>query len=183
MSFTIDGTSASTLNIKLKSGYTEPGTPNIRKRELTVPGKAGKYDFGSEYSDRVFELPLVTLDTTTNAEVQEVIRELADTLTDNNGDPKEVELSFSKESDKHYKVKLNESMGITRSPGKIGEINLPLVATEPYAFASKTTNTVSITSSPQVFSVQNSGSAPTPVTITITNTGSNTVSGFTIKTA
>src|SRR6056297_2186150 len=181
MSFTIDGTSASTLNVKLKSGYTEPGTPNVRKRELTVPGKAGKYDFGSEYSDRVFELPLVTLDTTTNAEVQEVIRELADTLTDNNGDPKEVELSFSKESDKHYKVKLNESMGITRSPGKIGEITLPLVATEPYAFADTNTVSANIINNNQTVSVQNSGSAPTPVVITITNSGANTISGFTLK--
>lgn len=181
MSFTIDGTPASTLNVKLKSDYQEPGSPEIRKREVTVPGRAGSYDFGAEYGQRTFQLPLITLNTSTQSEVQDVVRNLADTLTDDNGDPKEVKLSFDKESNKHYKVKLDDSMGITRYPGNLADIQLNLVATKPFAFRDTNTTTVNVTSSGQTFQVTNSGSAPTPVVITITNSGATTINGFTIQ--
>lgn len=181
MSFTIDGTSASNLDVKLKSDYQEPGSPEVRRKELEVPGRAGRYDFGSEYDTRTFELPLVTLNTSTQAEVQEVIRDFADALTDNNGEPKEVELSFTKESDKHYKVKLDQSYGVRRYPGNIADFRVRLRATKPFAFADTSTTSVNITSSGQTFKVTNSGSAPTPAVITIENSGTSTIDGFTIQ--
>jgi len=181
MSFTIDGTSSSAYNVKLKSDYQEPGSPEVRRKELEVPGRAGRYDFGSEYDTRTLELPLVTLDTSTQSEVQEVIRDFVDALTDNNGEPKEVKLSFGKESDKHYKVKLDQSFGVRRYPGNLADFRVRLRATEPFAFTSTNTTSVNITSSGQAFQVTNSGSAPTPVVITIENTGTSTVDGFTIQ--
>ncbi len=178
MSFTLNGKTAANLNVKLKSGYDEPGSPDVRKRETSIPGKAGKYDFGSEYDVRKFELPLITLNTTTEAEVQSVIRSLVNELTDSYGDPQEVKLSFDKESDKHYLVKLDDSFGVTRHPAHFGEFKLRLVATEPFVLGAEETVTANITSSGQSTSVENEGTVKTPVVITITNNGTNTINGF-----
>lgn len=181
MSFTLAGNTAVSLNIKLKSDYQEPGSPDIRKREVAIPGRAGVYDFGAEYDQRVFQLPLITLNTSTQSDVQDVVRNLADVLTDDNGDPKEVKLSFDKESGKHYKVKLDSSMGIRRYPGNVADIQLNLVSTKPYAFASTSTTTVNVITSGQTFKTTNSGTAPTPIVMTITNSGATTINGFTIQ--
>lgn len=181
MSFSIDGQSAASLNVKLMTEYEEPGLPEIREKRQTVPGRAGQYDFGSEYDTRTINLPLVTVGTSSESEVQDVIRNLANVLTDENGDPKEVKLTFDKESDKHYKVKFNGDFGVPRINGGIAKFTLTLVATEPFAFGDTNTTTVNVTSSGQTFSVTNSGSAPTPVKVTITNTGTTTISGFSLR--
>lgn len=181
MSVTIDGNTAQSLDIHLKKDYQEPGTPDVRRKEMVVPGRAGTIDFGSEYGEREIELPFNTLNTSSQSEVQDVIRNLADVLTDDDGEPKEVTLSFDKESGKHYKVKLAEGTGITRYPGNLAEFSLNLIATKPFAFSDTSTTSVNITSSGQTFNVTNSGSAPTPVKITITNSGSATINGFSIK--
>lgn len=180
MSFSIDGTTASTLNVKLKSDYQEPGSPDVRKRETTVPGRAGVYDFGAEYDVRTFELPLVTLDTTTQAEVQNVARNLANELTDDKGKPKEVELKFDKEPAKYYEVKLDSEMGITRYPGNLADIQLNLVATTPFALKPVEKINHEITTNGGSFQIQNDGTVETPVRFEITNTGGTTISGFKI---
>jgi len=182
MSFTLNGKTASELDVKLKSDYQEPGAPDIRKREAEIPGKAGRYDFGDEYDTRTFELPLVTLNTTKKAEVQAVIRNLTNELTDKYGRPQTVNLSFDKEPDLHYRVKLSESYGITRHPAHFGEFTLTLVATLPYALGNSETVTKNVTSSPATITVENSGDVETPVKITIENTGSTTINSFDLST-
>jgi len=147
---------------------------------MDVPGKSGKYDFGSEYDQRVFELSLITLGTSTDVEVQTVIRSLANELTDNNGLPREVKLRFDKEPDKYYEVKLHEDMGITRSPGKFGEITLRLVATDPFAFTPSDYTSKEISHNGGTLAVTNSGNVEAPAKLTITNTGSTTINGFKI---
>jgi len=181
MSFTLNGKTASQLDIKLKSGYQEPGAPDIRKREMDIPGRAGRYDFGDDYDTRTFELPLMTLNTTTKAEVQAVIRNLTNELTDKQGRLQTVNLSFDKEPDLHYQVKLSESYGITRHPAHFGEFTLTLVATLPYALGDRETVTQNITGSPEDVSVTNDGDVETPAVITITNQGSAAVSGIELK--
>ena len=182
MSFTLAGKTASDLGVRLKSGYQEPVSPNIRKRELTIPGKAGKINCGDEYDVRTFELPLVTVNTTTKAGVQDVIRQLIDELTNNPGEPREVSLSFDKEPNLHYGVKLNQSSPVDRHPAHFAEFALNLVATQPYALGDEETVTATITDSPQDIAVENDGNVETPVNITITNEGDNTISDFTLKT-
>ncbi len=181
MSFTLNGKTASELDVRLKSDYQEPGAPDIRKRETEIPGKAGRYDFGDEYDTRTFELPLVTLNTTTKAEVQAVIRNLTNELTDKYGKPQTVNLSFDKEPNLHYRVKLSESYGITRHPAHFGEFTLTLVATLPYALGDRETVTKNVTGSPEDISVTNDGDVETPAVLTITNEGSAAVSGIETK--
>jgi len=178
MSFTLAGKTASDLGVRLKSGYQEPVSPNIRKRELTIPGKAGKINCGDEYDVRTFELPLVTVNTTTKAGVQDVIRQLIDELTNNPGEPREVSLSFDKEPNLHYGVKLNQSSPVDRHPAHFAEFALNLVATQPFACGNKETITANITHSPQGVEIQNNGSVETSMVITITNNGDNTINGF-----
>lgn len=178
MSFTLAGKTPSELDVKLLEDLVEPGTPSVRKRETTIPGKAGKFDFGDKYDTRTFQLPLVTTGTNTPSEAQTVIRSLAELLTDSQGDPKEVELSFDHESTS-YTVKLDSELGIQRFPAGFNKFVLPLVATDPYAKGTEETITKSITSSPEEFDVTNDGNIETPLVITITNNG-GAVSNFSL---
>ena len=178
---TIDGNSEASLNVKLLSDYSDPGTPRVRKQHVDVPGRAGVYDFNTEYDVRPIELSFVTTGTTSPTNVQAVIRNFVDVLTDTNGDPKEVTLTFSEESSKHYDVKLDSIINVTRTPAGFAKFRVRFLARTPFAFSDTSTVTTNVTSSGQTISVTNSGSAATPTVITITNNGDNAISGFTIQ--
>jgi len=181
VSFVLDGNNPTDLGVKLLKDLQEPGVPEVRKREVAIPGKAGTYSFGDEYGNRIFRLPLVTTDTSSQSDVQDVIRAIADLLTTDQGELREVSLIFDKEPNKAYTVKLDSSYGVNRFPGGFGKFVLGLVATQPFAEGTTETKTKNVTSSPEEIELTNEGSVETPMIITITNEGSSAVSSIKLE--
>ncbi len=175
LGFSFNGIAASTYSIIAKSA-NRPLLPALRSRELVIPGKDGSYNFGgSKYENRFVEVDIKFIGTS-YTELRSRIRSIASWLS-STGDYQE--LIFDDEPDKYYKAKLYSEVGL-QNFFRVGEATL-LFQCEPFAYAvTASSQTVNITQDDQEFIVNNAGTAETPMIITITNTGSTTVSGFSL---
>lgn len=130
MSIKIDGVSAATLGFKVLVDTEEPILPQTVDRIDTINGKRGIYDFGADLSYRLFEISCAVFKTGT--QLQQVISAVAKALTDNEGRPKWVELTFDADPLKVYEVRYMGNLRIERLAA-MSAFKLPLMAREPFA--------------------------------------------------
>ena len=124
------------LNLRVVSDYDHPIAPDTRDHTIVIPGRNGAVDMGADVNVRSFALPCVARHRTREA-LQKTVRDLSAHLFDMYGKPKTLELRFSEEPEKYYKVRYSGSLPISRLVGR-GEFILPLVAHDPYAYAPAT---------------------------------------------
>jgi len=132
--FTLGGKTAEELGLIMRRESQLPILPGTRDRTITIPGRHGKYDFGADMDARIFSLECVFVNAVSASDLQAKVRELADHLIDDNGQPRKLELVFDLEPDKKYMVRYAGSLPIERI-AKIGIFTLPLIAYDPFARA------------------------------------------------
>jgi len=180
-SFTLGGVADTALGVVLRAGYQEPMLPSTRDASVEVPGRQGRWDFGSELGAREFSLDLALIDTTTQAALATAIRTFAKVLLDDDGNPIDVSLVFAKEPTLTYTVRYSGNLPLQRLVGSSkGYFTLPLVAADPFAYGAGLTTTATITANGQKVPIVNGGDYRVPPVITITNNGKTTVNGFTL---
>lgn len=156
--------------------------PSTRDRISNIPGVIGVHDNGGDYGSIRFEIPCKFVGDLTESALQSSIRALTDHLTNVDGKPRELELTFVEEPNKSYTVRYSgDGLNVGRGIGEgRGEFTLDLIAADPRASSAEETVTKNITESPETLSIANEGNVRTPIIIEITNNGSSAVSGIEI---
>jgi len=180
--FTLGGYTDTALGIQLLKKYAEPIAPSVRNKTVRIPGRPGEHDFGGDFAPREFALKCAFVDATTREELQEAVRVLAGIFVGTDGKPADLALTFDeKEAGKSYTVRYAGGQLDVDRILQTGYFDLDLTAFDPFAYEAEETDTTAVTTSPCEIAITNEGTVPTPPTITITNTGAGTVSGFTIE--
>lgn len=129
ITFSYNGISSRTYNIVAKS-VNRPILPILRRRELTIPGKHGVYDFGNNtFEKRIIEVEIKYIGTSFN-ELRTRARTIASWLSGFNGSKN---LIFSDENDKYYVAKIYSEIGLANL-FKIGESTI-IFECEPFAYS------------------------------------------------
>lgn len=87
-------------------GNEDPLTPNMEHKTLSISGKIGPWDFGTEIKEKYFSFPLKIMDRFLTR-VQYNFNDLKAFLLDPFGKPREIKIVFDYETDKYYIAKLN----------------------------------------------------------------------------
>jgi predicted phage tail component-like protein len=129
----LGGKTFSELGLILLRTTEIPILPSTTDRMVQIPGRAGAYDFGSDIGPRQFNLECAIKATTTRQELVEKARALAVHLLDD-GKPKTMELIFDDEPDRYYNVRYSGRI-LMEKIASIGRFTLPLIASDPFAYA------------------------------------------------
>lgn len=187
----LDGRSPEEFGLLFLKDHYHPATPEMRNRTMTIPGMPGEWDFGSEWGSRPFSLPFGLIDYD-RYELQRKLRAFVAFLMDAYGKPREIKLTFDYEPDKYYSVKVSQRVDVDRAIHS-GQLELPLVAHNPYAKSSTTSDKYILDSdisvmadimldtglsnraitSPQSFEVINNGSVAIPFSFIVEGSGAN----------
>lgn len=184
MKFSLGSKTSDDLDIALLN-TPKPLAGGTNDKMSNVPGQIGGYDYGADLTSLRFRLNCEIKNATSQSELMTKARTIADHLFDDEGNPRTMELSFTDEPDKFWEVRYGFNRRATFMDrivgGKIGRFTLNLVAADPRAHEAEDTTSQTITSSGGTITVTNSGNVKTPVKIKITNNGSSTINGFSIK--
>lgn len=178
--FTLGSQTDVQLGIQLLKGYSEPIVPATRDKTVVVSGRHGEYDFGADLGARLFKLKCEFVDAATRTALQTAVRVLAAHLVDNEGKPRNLALSFDKEPDKSYTVRLQGALDIKRIIAH-GTFTLGLYAADPFAYGAEEKVEETVTIVIAEIEVTNDGTVSTPPDITIKNNGENTIHGFSLE--
>jgi predicted phage tail component-like protein len=188
---TLDNRPLSNWGLSLLYGDIHPATPDLRQNTLTIPGRAGKWDFGSEWDSRTFELPLI-LKEPDSFEMQRKLNDFVAFLLDPFGRPRDIKLVFDYEPDKYYTVRLSGNISPERLY-RFGKFPLILEATDPYKKFSVPSDEIIMNSDvsvmsdilwntelvsynvtfSQTFTILNQGTVAIPLSIDINGSGTN----------
>ena len=184
LTFTLGGSTNTSLGVELMPDYSEPVLPASIERSVAIPGRNGVHLFDSDLGPRMIVLDLVMIDATTPETLQSLTKTFSQVLLDQDGRPEDVALVFSKEPNYTYTVRYAGDIPLKRIiGGSKGYFSLPLLAKDPFSYAAEDTDTYNVTAAYQTMEVVNAGDYRTPPTMTITmNAGSTNVTGFTLIT-
>lgn len=130
--------------------------------------------------ERNFALPLEFIGCANRQALQARIREFAAFLLDSDGRPRTMRLTFDTEPELFYNVRYSGRLPVRRLM-EAGIFTLPLVAVDPWAYATEeTTVTTEITTSPHEIELDVGGTVETPAIVTIRNTGVAPITSITI---
>jgi predicted phage tail component-like protein len=129
---TLDGYKLSHFGL-IGEKQTNPMTPNFSNKTLSVPGKDGLYNFGTEINEKTLTFNIVAIDKNSNF-LQAKLREFARFLVDDYGMPREIKLMYDYEPDKYYLVMLSAPIDPDRV-ARMGKFTLILTAYDPYAYS------------------------------------------------
>lgn len=172
-------------------GHRNPATPEFTQKSVSIPGRAGVWDFGHEIGTRSFNVPL-KYETNDKYERQRILNDLVAFLFDQYGKPKARKLYFDYEPDKYYTVKLASPI----DPERLMFTNtftLQFKADNPYKnfmlpsneivwgadipFMSDilldTGGSLGTITTAQTISINNQGTIAKPLSITIQGSGTN----------
>lgn len=174
LGFRYNGIHSDTYSLVMKS-IDRPLLPPLRKRDLTIPGRHGSYDFsGNTYDNRILSMEISYLGNSISA-LRSRAREISAWLSQTENK----QLIFDDEPEKYYLAKIYDAISF-ENLFLIGKTTLGFEC-QPFAYSTSESNqTFNITADGQEITIVNSGSVETPQIITIRNTGTNTISGFTI---
>ncbi|GIO63583.1 phage tail domain-containing protein [Paenibacillus cineris] len=174
----LDGKSNVELGFYVQGTSKRPGLPSTVDRTLVVPGRNGLWDYGADLSSRSFEYECAFIERDSFA-LQQRVQALATLLLDSYGKPRTIELRMRERPGQYFTVRYVGSFDIERIIG-LGTFTLPLTAFDPFARDAEKIEEQTITTVPTQISVQSLGNVRTEPIITITNTGTTTLTSFTI---
>jgi phage-related protein len=177
VSFVLGEKTAAELGLSLVAqGTTILQIPATRDRTLAIPGRHGELDFGADLASRLFTLRCVLKPRPTKDFVQ-TLRELAAHLLDIEGRPRTLELIIEPESDRHYYVRYAGSLPVELY-ANWGQLALPLVAHDPFAYGAPREDVREVTASPSLWDLASEGTADAPLWIKIENLADPLAAGF-----
>lgn len=128
----LDGKPIEEYGLYPLKGHTHP-LPNHTSKTMKIPGRPGLWYFGSELGVRSLNQPVGIL-RGNPADTQRKLNDFIRSLFDDFGKPREIELIYDYEPDKHYTVKFDGSIDPQRIH-EYTEFNLPLTAFDPYKYS------------------------------------------------
>lgn len=108
-------------------------TPNFENKTLSIPGRDGLYNFGSNIKERSLEFNLAAIDKDKNF-LQQKLRVFTSFLFDAYGKPREIKLVYDYEPDKYYMVKVSSEIDVDRV-SRTGKFSIKFTAYNPYAYS------------------------------------------------
>lgn len=129
---TLDGYKLSHFGL-IGEKQTNPMTPNFSNKTLSVPGRDGLYNFGTEINEKPLVFNIVAIDKNSNL-LQNKLREFVRFLVDDCGKPREIKLVYDYEPDKYYLVMLSSPIDPDRA-ARMGKFMLSLTAYNPYGYS------------------------------------------------
>ncbi|MBU5673251.1 phage tail domain-containing protein [Paenibacillus brevis] len=151
---------------------TIPGLPEARENKVEIAERDGELDFGSTYGARPVGLGFFVVgdyDTTVSLLMRKfnIRRGVLDIV-------------FSDRPRKHYFAQYRGTMSWDESTGN-RVIDIPLKMYDSFPESDEKITELTITQSPQVISIESVGDERASPVIVLTNTGTTTLNGFTIK--
>lgn len=174
----INGKSNVELGFLVLRSSKRPGLPATVDRTLSVPGRNGVWDYGADLAARPFIYDCAFIERDSFA-LQQRVMTLASLLIDSYGKPRTVELRMRERPGQFFNVRFMGAFDIERIVG-VGKFSLPLTAFDPFARNDEKIEEQTISATPTQITVESVGNVRTELIITITNTGSNTLTGFKI---
>lgn len=176
MSFTLGGMTAAELGLALVPAGTDILVmPATRDRTLTIPGRHGDLDFGADLEPRLFTLACVVQSQTADGFAQ-TLRDLAAHLLDTEGRPRLLELIIEPEEDRHYHVRYAGTLPVERY-ATWGQLALPLVAFDPFAYGVMQQVQPEVTVSPTTIELGSVGTANALLRIEVENLAGVSLAG------
>ena len=129
---TLDGHKLSEFGLFCEK-QAHPMTPTIENKSLSIPGKDGLYNFGSEIRERTLGFTLATIDAN-KVLLQRKLRKFTAFLFDSFGKPREINLTFDYEPDKYYRTKLASEINPDRIL-RTGKFEINFTCYDPYAYS------------------------------------------------
>ncbi|NOU63181.1 phage tail protein [Paenibacillus sp. LMG 31461] len=176
---TLDGYSLDYFGLIIQPGHEHAILPSTVDRTLAISGKHGLWDFGADLGPRSFSFPLAWAYELNRVTLQQRIRQFAAFLLNSSGRPRSIKLEFDYEPGIYYVVRLVGNL-VPERVFSLAFFKLPLIAFEPFAFGQEHNSDITITSSPSTLTIVSSGNVKTEPTITLINTGVNTIHGLTL---
>ena len=137
----IDGVRLADLGVHLLADSEEPILPNVRTQSVVIPGRHGAYDFGSYFEPRLLTLSCGINNQASLYHVQALVRKFSEMFLDQYGRPKEVTVEYEYDLGKQYTAKLASEVPINRIV-RAGLFQVPLIAYDPYAYSTFTSDEV-----------------------------------------
>lgn len=136
MNIYFDGVKDEDLDMYMTIESDIPITAGTRDRTIEIPGRPGKWDFGSDLDVLNFNFKYSVRSLSYSA-LQTAIHNISNVFLDAQGKPKNVVMRISTEYEKYYTVRYSGNLPIQRLATK-GIFNLPLKACDPAAYAEDT---------------------------------------------
>jgi predicted phage tail component-like protein len=129
---TLDGYGLRSFGLSCEK-QNHPITPTFKSKTISIPGKAGLYDFGSEIQEREISFNIGAIDKDKIA-LQYKLRHFIAFLHDAYGKPRSIRLIFDYEPDKYYIVKISNRIEPDRV-SRTGKFTLQFTAYDPYTYS------------------------------------------------
>lgn len=170
----VNGTWISTLGASLFERRL-PILPGEEENTLKLAGTDGVVDFGSTYGARPIDLTLeITVGPT---EFHRTIARLARLF---NANRSEMTLEFSDMPGKYYRASYAGTLALDSQVGS-RLVDVSLRMNDPWPTGPEQVTELTITAAPQVITIESGADVRAQPTITMTNTGFNTINRFSIK--
>lgn len=171
--FTLGNKTSQELHLVLLADTQRSLASAPKSKRLDIANRAGVYSYPGKVSPKIFELECeFTADNRT--ELEQYKDELAAHLTDEYGEPRVLDLSFS-DSDKIWRVRYDDAVSLEMLVNT-AQFTLPLLAFEGYAYTEAKTKTMTATTVPEILTIDDSGNAPSEPVIKVKNNGDETIS-------
>ncbi|WP_042207432.1 phage tail domain-containing protein [Paenibacillus durus] len=151
-----------------------PVLPETDDNTVKIAGTDGVIDFGGSYGARTLGLTFEI--TVSGADFHRTVAYLARTFNAKRG---EITLEFNDMPGKYYRATYAGTLALGATGSRLIDVSLRM--NDPWPTGSEVVTEFTITNSPQSVSITSAADVPAEPVITLTNTGSNTIYGFTIK--
>lgn len=122
------------LGLKVLADSTDEMLPSTQDYTVNIPGRHGDYVFKAYFQPRQFDVSIIIPPQSSRMDVQLIARQISRMFLDQRGNPKDVELIYDYEPDKHYNVRFNGSIEIDRIM-RMGAFEFTLTAYDPFAYS------------------------------------------------
>lgn len=149
-----------------------PGLPEAKENTVEVAERDGELDFGSTYGARPIGLGFFIV-----GDYDSTVSLLMRKFNTRRG---VLDLVFSDRPGKHYFAQYRGTMSWDESTGN-RVVDIPLKMYDPFPESDERITELTITQSPQIVSITSAGDERASPVIVLTNVGTTTLVGFTIK--
>lgn len=151
-----------------------PILPSEEENTLKLAGTDGVLDFGSTYGTRTIDLTLEIL--TGPDEFHRTLAQLARMFNAKRG---EITLEFTDMPGKYYRAVYNGTLALDSQIGS-RLVNVSLRMNDPWPTGPEQVTEVTVNASGQVILIESAADVRAQPIITLTNTGTTTINGFSI---
>ncbi|AHV98978.1 phage tail domain-containing protein [Paenibacillus sabinae] len=150
-----------------------PVLPEMDDNTVKIAGTDGVIDFGGSYSARLLNLTFEI--TVSGADFHRTVAYLARTFNAKRG---EITLEFSDMPGKYYRAIYAGTLALGETGSRLIDVSLRM--NDPWPTGDEVVTEFMITASPTAVQIESEADVRAQPVITVTNTGWNTVNGFTV---